>query len=248
MFRVLVFMLFGFSATTVVASCYSVMVYHGANPPYSYEESGVYKGLFVDIFAAISEKTGLCFDYLPVSVARGQKLFERGLIDIEPGMHASWRVHSSNPGIYTIDYALSREVILSTKPELIETPKQLYGKVVGRVRGYTYLELEPHFNQDGDDDKIIIYDNTSEKELLAQLQHQRFDYMMIGDITADYYRFRVPEYRNFYEVYEISRLPVGMRLQPNLQGLKARLDSALQVLINEGEIAKIYASYGIRSH
>lgn len=221
------------------------MVYHGANPPYSYEQQGVYKGIFPDIFNEISKRTGLCFTYVSVSVARGKKLFEQGLIDIEPGMHPSWRADSVSPGLYTIDFAFSREIILSNQAKRLDSVRQLYGRVVGRVRGYIYQGLEAHFNQSPDDDKIIVYDNTSERELLAQLYHQRFEYILIGNTTSNYYRLLNPEYKKFHEVYEVSNLPVGMRLQASLAKLKVQLDEVLTTMIADGSIERIYANYDL---
>ncbi|WP_462173610.1 substrate-binding periplasmic protein [Pseudoalteromonas xiamenensis] len=238
--------LFAIYSWSVHAVCYTVMVYHGANPPYSFESNSQFSGLFVDIFDEISAQTGLCFEYLPVSVARGQRLFEKGEIDIEPGVSPTWRQESTNPGIYSYFYARSREIILARVGPVLTSPEQLYGQVMGRVRGYRYGAFEVHFNRENETDKITVYDNTSERELLAQLYHQRFNYMMVGDITADYYKLTQPEYRGFQEVYEISNLPVAMRLQPHLSQLRDTLNRVLEKMVESGDVARIYAQYGSR--
>ncbi|WP_462170613.1 hypothetical protein [Pseudoalteromonas xiamenensis] len=114
------------------------------------------------------------------------------------------------------------------------------------MRGYRYGAFEVHFNRENETDKITVYDNTSERELLAQLYHQRFNYMMVGDITADYYKLTQPEYRGFQEVYEISNLPVAMRLQPHLSQLRDTLNRVLEKMVESGDVARIYAQYGSR--
>ncbi|ESP94336.1 substrate-binding periplasmic protein [Pseudoalteromonas luteoviolacea] len=230
-----------FYSCVVVAKEFSVLVYHGANPPYNYIHNHQPSGIFSDLFARLGELTGHTFKLVPWSVARGQKLFDMGKIDIEPGVNPIWRAQRKNPGIYSQPYAYSKEVVLGREGERpTADPKSFYGKVFGRVRGYRYGQFESHFGEN----KIVLYDNVSEKELLSQLAHKRIDYVMIGDVTAAYYQKHNPHYASFKVVFEISKLPVHMRLQPHLQQLQAELNRALQVMQRNGEIDAIYRQYG----
>ncbi|KZN34227.1 hypothetical protein N480_21730 [Pseudoalteromonas luteoviolacea S2607] len=234
----LIVILWGFFAR---AETYTVLVYHGANPPYNFIANNEQSGIFKDLFKRLGELTGHTFELVPWSVAKGQKLFDEGKIDIEPGVHPSWRLQRGIPGIYTNAYASSTEVILGRQSNVTVTnPAQLYGKVIGRVRGYRYGDFEQHFGRD----KILIYDNISEKELLSQLLYKRVDYVMLGDTTADYYRSTVNAYKNFEVVYEISTLPVYIRLQPSLTLLQLQLNKALAQMLQHDEISAIYARYG----
>ncbi|TMP37339.1 substrate-binding periplasmic protein [Pseudoalteromonas rubra] len=229
-------------SASVQAERFSVLVYHGANPPYNYLEQGEQAGIFKDIFDRIGELTGHEFEFVLLSVARGHKSFESGEIDIEPGVNPSWRQSSRVPGIYSIDYAFSREVVLGRKEaNPTRQPESFYGKVMGRVRGYRYGSFERHFGPG----KIAVYDNISERELLVQLAHTRLDYIMIGDVTAAYYIANYPAYSGFREVYEISKLPVSMRIQPKRAELKREVDQALRHMLEQGEITQIYHKYGI---
>ncbi|MDK1288190.1 substrate-binding periplasmic protein [Pseudoalteromonas umbrosa] len=227
------------------AEHYTVLVYHGANPPYNFIVNGQQSGIFSDIFARLSTLTGHTFELVPWSVARGQKQFDLGKIDIEPGVNPSWRVEGVKPAIYSRSYAHSREVVLGREDGLVvENPTAFYGKVFGRVRGYRYGAFEAHFGKD----KIIVYDNTSEKELLFQLAHKRIDCVMIGDATAAYYQKHSSEYAEFKALYEISKLPVHMRLQPHLTQLQMELDKALSFMLHNKEIEMIYQRYGAISN
>ncbi|MCF2857696.1 transporter substrate-binding domain-containing protein [Pseudoalteromonas sp. SMS1] len=238
--RILNFILI-FCAFGVRSETYTVLVYHGANPPYNFIANDQQSGIFKDLFTRLGELTGHTFRLVPWSVAKGQKLFDEGKIDIEPGVHPSWRVQRSVPGIYTNAYASSTEIVLGKANNAVITdPTQLYGKILGRVRGYRYGEFEHHFGKD----KILVYDNISEKELLSQLRYGRVEYVMLGDTTADYYKSTVSAYKTFKEVYKISTLPVYMRLQPNLITLQSQLNSALNTMIKNDEIKAIYARYG----
>ncbi|AOT10893.1 substrate-binding periplasmic protein [Pseudoalteromonas luteoviolacea] len=231
-------------SSSVACEHYTVLVYHGANPPYNYISGNGQAGIFSHLFNRLSELTGHTFELVPWSVARGQRLFDMGKIDIEPGVNPNWRTQSSNPGIYSLPYAYSREVVLGREGERVtDDPKTFYGSVFGRVRGYRYGEFESHFGHT----KIMVYDNVSEKELLAQLAYQRVDFIMLGDATAAYYQHRHPDYADFKVVYEISRLPVHMRLQPHLKSLQAELNSALKTMIANQEVEAIYHRYGANS-
>ncbi len=223
------------------ANTHTVLVYHGANPPYYFEEQGKPKGIFVDIFQELAKLTSHQFEFMPLSVARGQRYFDQGKIDIEPGINKVWRAEADVPGIYSIDYAFSTEVLLGYQSRCVgkHRPEQFYGALVGKVRGYRYDNFEAHLGED----KIVVYENVSEKELLAQLEHERLDYIMIGSVTADYYISQQPKYRKFQSCYEISRLPVHMRLQPHLTELQTEINIALRRMVNDGKIKSIYAKY-----
>ena len=204
------------------ADTYTVLCYHSANPPYSYIENDQMKGIFPDIFEKISLITGHQFSFVNFSVARGLKLFDQGMVDIEPGVHPSWRKHAKTPGSYTLFYATSREVVISKEVMTMTQPRELYGKVLGAVRGYRYGEFEQHFSKD----KIVKVDSRSEVELLAQLNHGHIDYAIMGEATAMYYRSTNKKIEA-NPVMLVSELPVSMRLQPHLVQLKGELNDAL---------------------
>lgn len=218
------------------AHSHSVLLYHNANPPYSYTVAGKPQGIFADIFSELETLTGEQFSYVTYSVIRGQVFFEQGKVDIEPGINPNWRAHSKVPGIYSIPYAYSEEVVIAKTAKQIKQPEQFYGAVVGIVRGYRYGEFEQHFGNN----KIVIMEGRSEPDLLAMLEKGRIDYAIMGKTTAQYYFNLSTRYANFAVVYSIQKLPVSLRLQPHMMDLKNKLDAALQQLIADGTIAKIY--------
>ena len=71
---------------------YTVIAYNPPNPPYSFP-GPERKGVFKDIFTHIGQITGDQFELIPVPVARGLNEFDRGRIDIEPGVNPKWRQH-----------------------------------------------------------------------------------------------------------------------------------------------------------
>ncbi|NOU52237.1 amino acid ABC transporter substrate-binding protein [Pseudoalteromonas sp. JBTF-M23] len=233
-----------FLASSAFAQKYTVLVYHGANPPYSFKENDKVVGIFTDIFARLAQLTGHEFEFVATSVARGQRFFDSGQVDIEPGVSMQWRIQQKVPGIYTITYAKSVEILLGNNANTLEDVSQAYGSLVGRVRGYRYGAFESHF----DEDKLIVYDNISEKELLGQLAYGRLDYVLIGKDTAHYYMANNPAYRHFKDAYIIETAKVAMRLQPHLTDLKEQLNTALTTMVNNQEIAAIYKKYTDYQH
>ena len=219
---------------------YSVILYHKANPPYSYFNNNVRAGIFHDIFKEISKLSGLKFKFVMFSVARGKIQFNQGKADIEPGVNIIWRENEAVPGLFSISYAYSREVILAVNEPYTDDVTKLYGEVVGKVRGYRHGAFEKHFG----DDKIITNDNTSERLLIEQLYNKRFKYILIGEATAAYYAHAFEKYSNFTVAYEISKTPVSMRINPKHPQLLEQVNAALETMIADGTITNIYRKYG----
>ena len=240
MLRLLVFIGFLY-VNTSYAESYTVLSYHGANPPYSYFEGDIMKGIFPDIFARISELSGHQFTFVTFSVARGLRLFDQGKVDIEPGINPIWRSHTKVPGIYSEFYASSREIVVASQYRQERTPLDLYHKVLGVVRGYRYGEFEQHFAPG----KIVKVDSRSEVELLAQIEHGNIDYAILGEASALFY-INKNKRTSFKPVLLVSDLPVAMRLQPHLRVLRSELNKILDDMKQRGEIDTIYAKYGAK--
>ncbi|KAF7775078.1 amino acid ABC transporter substrate-binding protein [Pseudoalteromonas aurantia] len=221
---------------------YSVVLYHEANPPYSFVENHQKDGIFIDLFHEISLLTNLKFKFVPLSVARGKLYFARGKIDIEPGISPRWRDKEEVKGVYSQSYANSKEIIMANSNKLnpVNHISQLYGKVIGKVRGYSYGEFDMHMGNNG----LVVVNNKSEKMLVAQLYKKRFDYILIGEASASYFINTEPKYRDFLKVYEVSNEPVSLRIHPNHQDILPAINQALDLMIKSGTIAEIYAKYG----
>lgn len=219
---------------------YSVILYYQANPPYSFVKTQSQQGIFIDIFREISILTNLKFEFIPLSVARGKLYFEQGKVDIEPGISPVWRKNERIQGLYSMSYATSKEIILSNQTQKIEHISQLYGQVIGKVRGYSYGKFDKHFGEN----KLIAANNKSEKMLMEQLYKNRFKYILISEATAAYYISEVNKYENFKEVFVVSEEPVAMRVHPQIAHFIPKLNQALSKLKSSGKIRAIYARYG----
>lgn len=229
--------------TTFISSAetLTVMLYEGANPPYSIVKDGKQQGIFVDLFAKISAITPYTFIFKSAPPARALREFDLGRIDIEPGVNEVWRQNAKVLGKYTIPYGHSNEIIVFKEKNSIKITKakDLYGKAVGIVRGYSY----PKFDQAFENKLITKVSNRSEKLLLKQLMADRIKYLFIGDITIKYYMQQNPQYRDLVIGDMVSSVAVKLRVHPSKAYIIETLNTALRALIAQGEIDKIYQKY-----
>lgn len=221
------------------ATSFNVVLYNGGNPPYSMISENKNSGIFIDIFNRLSQLTGYKFNFMQLPVARGLREFDLGNIDIEPGINRNWRLHQKEVGLYTIPYASSVEVLLGLKTKDINTAVDLYGNMVGVVRGYRYQILDDHFGKR----KIVKVENKSENELLKQLSRNHLDYICIGDITAKYYQLLNPKYRIYEGVIELGNSKVSLRLHPKNKIYLDQFNQALSFMVDNNEIKAIYDKY-----
>jgi polar amino acid transport system substrate-binding protein len=224
-----------------LATTFNVVLYNGGNPPYSMVSEHEKSGIFIDIFDRLSQLTGYKFNFTQLPVARGLREFNLGNIDIEPGINKNWRLHQKEVGLFTIPYASSVEVLFGIKHKDINTAVDLYGNMVGVVRGYSYQMLDDHFGKR----KIVKVENKSENELLKQLSRDHLDYICIGDITAKYYQLLNPKYRIYEDVIELGNSKVSLRLHPKNKKYLEQFNQALSFMVDNNEIKEIYDKYSL---
>ena len=223
-------------AETVVVSLYS-----GGNPPYTIIKNGVPSGIFVDLFQEIEKRTDYTFEFKVLPMARVLVEFDQGHIDIEPGVSEVWRAHTKVPGVYSIAFESSTEVLVSNPESFIKLNQMsdLFGKRVGVVRGYSYPGYDELFEQG----KITKVENVSEINLLKQLSINRLNHIFIGYRTILYYQKHFPEYRDFKIGGVVNRAKIRMRVQPAKAHLLNVIDKTLSEMKYSGAIDKVYSKY-----
>jgi len=224
-----------------MAETLKVAVYAIPNPPYSIIENNHRSGIFVDIFKKLEEITGHNFILVDYPAARAIQEFDEGQIDIEPGVNEIWRQQSKVLGRYSIAYAKTKDVVVFNKSIDIKvtSPKDLYNKRVGIVRGFSY----PKFDQALSNGSIKKVDNVSEKYLLKQLLIGRLDQIFIGYRTILYYMKRHPEYSQLKVGSFINEVDAKMRIHPTKSHVLPEINAALRKMIDNGDIEAIYNKY-----
>lgn len=223
---------------------FTVIAYQNANPPFHIRmpnsEFG-HGGIFVDMFKRLGVLTGDRFVFKHYPVSRALREFDQGMVDIEPGINPGWRSQRKQPGLYSVEFGKSIEVLLFGHGKKVgfKVASDLSGKTLGVVRGYVYPVLTKAFNNG----TINRVDNVSEFYLLKQLDANCYDQILIGYQTALYYMKREVKYQRFEIGAPVSEAGVYMRVHPSKAALLPRLNLALEQMLADGEVDAIYAKY-----
>ncbi|WP_286235635.1 substrate-binding periplasmic protein [Thalassotalea sediminis] len=234
---VLIFLL----SLTTKADTFTVVLYSGGNPPYTILENNVPKGIFVDLFSYIERHSDHRFVFKVMPVARALVAFNEGVVDIEPGISDEWRLGEKVPGVYSIGYETSTEVVVSRPKNMIEVnrPEDLLGQRVGIVRGYSYPRFDDYLTLG----KIKKVENISEENLLKQLEANRLKYIFIGYKTIRYYQKHFPQYQNLEIGNIVHQSTIKMRVHPKKASFINEINRLLKQMKDNGEIERIYAKY-----
>ena len=223
------------------AETFRVMLHTGSFPPYFFEESDSRTGTIRDVFAAIAQETGDNFEFIRVPFKRALYQFETGKIQIEPMANPAYRGSSSVPGIYSIPFTVTEEIILFNKKHYIpvNSPEDLLGKRLGTVKGYQYPEYTPYL----EDGRIKAYPSENENMLVKLLVLDRLPQVLIN---KDFALYAIKE-QNLNEQLTVGQpyhvMDVMIRFHPNRKEAVPRFNKAIQKLIDNGTIEDIYDNY-----
>lgn len=229
-----------------------------AYPPLMMKDSK--SGIYYDILQKIEERSDLKFKIEFAPPSRSNALFEQGSIDIEPGVNPAWRKHSKLPGIYSIPFAKSEDIILFRPSNLIESVSidNLKDKQIGGIRGFIY----PKFSESFTNGTIKRTDLNDGPSLFKFFIADRIDYIIINKVVAAYWILNHPEYQ-FIALSDylssknkainpngklllgsnISSVDLMLRVHPRKKYILEQLNNAIAELLAEGEINKIFARY-----
>ncbi len=203
------------------------------------ERSGIYQ----DILDELSKITGHRFNIEYFPYARLAKKFDLGQIDLEPGVFPGWVKQERVPGKFSVPFGKVVDVLVFApgKHFQVSTPRDLSGRTLGLVRGYTYPDLRELF----DSGAVHRSDAVSETQLMTMLAAGRMDQILINKAVAQYNILQVPKYREFVLGDVLGSFDVSMRVHPSKKALLPDLDEAILTLKRSGAIARIYAKYGV---
>ncbi len=228
------------------AKTYTVASYNPPNPPHNIQtvdNQGNHKisGIFADMFTRIGEITGDKFIMVQMPAARAIQEFDLGRVDIEPGINPTWRSSAKELGMYSITYGNVEEVIVFRSGEQfdIKTPKDLFGRKIGIVRGFTYPWFESAFTLG----KIKQILNKSEGLLVKQLLIKRINQIFISKLSIEYMKRQDPTLSELVIGDVVSSVEVMMRVHPSKSELLPRLNKALKQMVDDKSIEKIFANY-----
>ncbi len=200
-------------------------------------------GIYQELLDELSKITGHRFQVQYLPYARLANKFDLGQIDLEPGVFPGWVKQQKVPGMFSVSFGKVVDALVFSQGKYfkVSTPRDLSGKTLGLVRGYTYPDLRELF----DSGVVHRIDAVSETQLLAMLGAGRMDQILINKAVAQYSIMQVPKYREFVVGDVLGSFDVSMRVHPSKKDLLPELDEAIMTMKRSGAIARIYAKYGV---
>ncbi|TIH20265.1 ABC transporter substrate-binding protein [Marinifilum sp. JC120] len=223
------------------AENYRVLRYIESFPPYYFPANSSQTGIVKDIFTALSKETGDTFEFVRLPYKRALYQFATGKVDIEPMANPAWRGHSSVPGIYSIPFGVSEQVVLynAKYAQSACLPKYLVGKTLGTVAGYTYPVFGPYFA----DGRIKEHQLKNENKLIQMLIAGRLHQAIMNKDFA-LYRIKTEQLKNQLAVSRpCNSVPMMIRVHPSRKDALPKLNKAIKKLLDDGTISKIYGRY-----
>ena len=200
-------------------------------------------GIYQDILNELSVVTGHRFqgEYFPY--ARLSTQFDAGLIDLEPGVFPGWIKQQKVQGLFSVPFGKVVDVLVFApgKQFAVKTPRDLSGRTIGLVRGYTYPDLRELFETGA----LHRVDAVSEAQLMAMLAGARIDQILINKAVAQYNIRETPKYHDFVIGDVLGSFDVSMRIHPSKKDLLPKLDEAIVSMKRSGAFTRIYAKYGV---
>jgi polar amino acid transport system substrate-binding protein len=200
-------------------------------------------GIYQDILDELSKMTGHRFQIQYFPYARLTRQFDLGQIDLEPGVFPGWVKQHRVPGLFSVPFGKVVDVLVFApgKHFPVNSPKDLSGRTLGLVRGYTYPDLRELFDRGA----VHRADAVSETQLLAMLAAARMDQILINKAVAQYNILQVPKYSGLVLGDVLGSFDVSMRIHPSKKAWLPKLDDAILAMKRSGAIARIYAEYGV---
>jgi polar amino acid transport system substrate-binding protein len=211
------------------------------NPPLTFPPQQQQIGIYREILTAIGELSGDTFIYKYFPPKRMLVAFERGAIDIEPGINPAWRENSDIHSLYSTSFSVSENIVLFARHKkiMVNQPKDLINRRIGTMRGYFYPGYSNLFRSK----RIIREDGDSELNLLQRMAGGRLDQIFIQKDVAYYWMSRDRSFSEFEVGNANFKDEVMFRLHPTKAQALMRINDAIKVLIDNGTIDKIYARY-----
>lgn len=210
-------------------------------PPYSFYNDKSNKGIMVEVLENLiaDENLDLKISFLPEN--RSRRELDLCTIDAKPKA-MEW-VKDPKKYLWTDTVVVSQDVIIIRKIGHYKHLKELQGKVIGTVRGYSYPKLEKDF----DNAKIIRADANSTFKMLEMLAKGHTDAAVTNKHVFQWYQKKYALLANELTVTNIVIDQVPYRFQfcpsPRWKNLLARLNKRLNQMKQSGKLEKILNRY-----
>lgn len=224
-------------AAEVNASSLVVGLMNADRPPYFWkDETGGYRGLFIDVLDEVTKETGIHFSYKALPQARIRLYMVVGKLDMEMGVDPQWRTRKMEVenSVYTEPFMDSKGVyVTSAALGSFDAEKNIpLGNKFCWILGFSTSNVNLNKKRQ---------DFLSEKQLLKMIDKKRCDYTVMP-----YDVFRYLTLRDAYNVIAskpISTYSLRLRLNKKYEWLLPRVNAALRRMKSSGRLAAILARY-----
>ncbi len=229
------------SVEKVYAETLRVMLHTGSFPPYYFSSDDPRTGIVQDVFNAFAKETGDKIEFVRCPFNRSLRNFESGDVDIEPMSNPAWRKNSKVLGVFSKPFAVSDAIVIFNAKKAVPllSVEELKNKTVGVVRGYVYPVFTPYF-ESGEMYPHIL---ENENKLIQMLLADRLDQALMN---KDFALYQIKKL-NMGDMLTVSRpydsLDMMIRFHPSKRHAVPRFNKAIDKLLSDGTIEKIYDQY-----
>jgi polar amino acid transport system substrate-binding protein len=220
-----------------------VFVHENGFPPFDFslQESKVTGrfGIYPEIMAEISKRIKIPYERVYLPPGRIYEDFRNGVVNVEFGCSPLWRDSEKFISLYTkhITHDITSIVFRKGEEFPVKSPEALVGKKLGTVIGYIYPSLNEYFKNGN----IKREDAPNEKSLMKMLNNNRVDAIIITKTVCQYYAKNL----NYNVVIgdTLEDLPLYIRIHENNKDLVEKFNGAIDEMLTDGTINKIYERY-----
>lgn len=237
----LLILLLCLSGRPAVSATLRVGYYETGAAPYMFSKGAPQAGIYPDVMAAVARHAGVRLDVSYLPPARIQLMFEQGLLDIEVGVSPAWRQTSPVPGVFSIPFGATRDVLCFPPgtPPHGQHADDFVDERVGVIRGFSY----PAFDQAFATGIVIRDDNDDELTLLRKLRAGRLQQILINEGVARYRAKVAPQLYACNIGASVEEDINAIRVHPSKAEWVPVFNRIIQMMQQSGELERIYGRY-----
>ena len=212
--------------------------------PYVVEHDGKLTGIFIELFAALAEKSGLEFSVVNLPMKRMLTAFQTDLIDAECFVDPNWREEYKSLSVYSEPIMQTYNVVLMLKAKAFKatSSKDFSGMRLGCNLGYFYTD---GFQEAFGTNQILRDDSNTSESLVQKLTEGRVNAIIMDQYEA---RFTLQslglDSSNYAVSYKFTtKSLLRLRLQLAHKSLLPRINEGIKAVIASGAAKRILDGY-----
>lgn len=225
------------SVVTAQAQAEVVIAIDNANPPFMYQQDGQAKGLYPLLVQAVCTHAGI-----PLSIQAMP--WKRALMKAENAEVGIAGIYKTAPRLAIFDYSqplFEEKLIVYVRQDKafeFAQVRDLYGKRIGVIRGWSYGETLDEAIKSG---RIEASENSSDEANFKKLASGRLDAVIAIELAGQriIQRLQLANMRALQPPLSINPTYLVFAKQAGQQALLQRFDQSLQAMSADGSLAEL---------